>query len=65
MSISGGVRITMFTFQTVKLSLETWLLIDELSKRENLSMSEALERLVRHGDIHYRETTQRLDRLTN
>jgi hypothetical protein len=51
----------MFTFQTVKLSLETWLIIDELSKRENLSMSESLERLVRHGHIHYRETTQRLE----
>lgn len=53
--------MVVYTFQTVKLSLETWGLVAKLMNAESLSMSEALERLVRHGAIRYAQFNPTLE----
>lgn len=59
---SGGViQITVHTYQTVKLSLETWGLVDSLCRKENISLSDAIEKLIRHGAIHYEQIERQLD----
>ena len=54
----------MYTFQTVKLSLEAWRIIDALSQSEGISISEAIERLVRHGSIRLADVMRTQDKLT-
>jgi hypothetical protein len=61
MDFSGGVTIPIYTFQTVKLNLETWTLIAEVMKRKNTGISESLELLVRHGAIRLLEVEKKLD----
>lgn len=55
LSDSQEVTLMLNTFQTVKLSLETWTLINNVMRQENLTLSESVERLVRHGYTHYQE----------
>jgi hypothetical protein len=56
----GGDQMTINTFQTVKLSLECWQLVDKIMVRENIAFSEAMERLIRHGYIHYQKIQEEL-----
>lgn len=52
--------MTLNTFQTVKLSLEAWQTVDKVMARENISFSEAMERLVRFGYQRYMLTQEAL-----
>lgn len=45
----------IYTFQTVKMSLDTWRLVQHVMDEEDKSLSEALELLVRHGAIRHDE----------
>jgi len=47
--------ITIWTYSNVKLSLESWSLVDKVAKVRNVSLSEALELLIRHGSIRLAE----------
>lgn len=40
------------------MDMEAWRLVDKLAQSENITISEALERLVRHGSIRYEQITR-------
>jgi hypothetical protein len=52
---------TIYTFQTVKLSLETWAIVAKTMAEKNINISDALELLCRHGTIHLLEVEKRLE----
>lgn len=43
--------MTVYTFQTVKLSLEAWHIVDQQRQTDQSTLSEAMEKLIRHGSI--------------
>jgi hypothetical protein len=45
----------MKTFQTVGMELATWGLVDQLMREKSLTLGDALERLVRNGDLRLQE----------
>lgn len=56
---------TLHLFQTVKMSIEAWQLVNKLSQEENIPFSTALERLVRHGSIRYEQVVREQATLPN
>ncbi len=52
--------MNIYTYSNVKLSLEAWKLIEEVTKVRGCDTNEAIELMIRHGYIHYAKVNDTL-----